>query len=822
MIVVPSKRAVVLNVDNTAAIKQVVPTAIPVWREGRELLVIPHRLDETKVLRNLGIRVPSPIVYHYDWPIRTGWKPFEHQIETAAFATLHRRAFILNDMGTGKTLSILWAFDYLRSKGLVSKLLISAPLSTLERVWADEVFMHFPHLETVVLHGTPERRRKLLSQAADVYIINHDGLKMLQVDLMERDDIDCVDVDESAVFRNHKTDLWKALKRVLIGRKYVWFNTGSPTPNKPTDAWAQVRLLCPDNVPAYFTKFQDQTMRKMGAFRWVEREDALQVVSDAMRPAIRYKREDCIDLPPVTVSTREVPLSSEQAKAYKEMAAKLRMEYAGGLVTAVNESVKAMKLVQIACIAYGTEVLTKGGWTPIQNVSEVDLVWDGEEWVSQKGAAYMGFKPVVELDGVRMTADHRVWVGSWKTAGEVLDADASCEFVRPAIRIPAGYPPGRFVVGQDAGRPVEMSLRLRSRRGAVEPIPSEQAAHAPQKLRMPPRQRSAQDDPYPTIRRVGEDEKPVPAPFGQRLEELRRAGHHGLRAVASFVLGVLRRHAPSLPPGHDLGQGEQRSGVLSPELPVGNTRATKQQQTHERTSGHAERAPDSGSSSASVWAETWDAWRQADSVQLATDAGADRVYDLINCGPRARFVVRGRAGDLLLVHNCGVAYDVSGDNVLIPCEPRIAVINEIIEEAEGKVIVFVPLTGGLHMVAEQIAAKGVAVEWVNGETPKTVRDDIFLRFQKSKEPRVLVAHPKCMAHGLSFTAASVIVWYIPTNDNEVYEQACDRIPRPGQKRHMHIIHLAGTPVERKMYKRLEHKGARQGTLLDLIEEDEDR
>lgn len=519
MIVVPSKRAVVLNVANTAAIKQVVPTAIPVWREGRELLVIPHRLDETKVLRNLGIKVPSPIVYHYDWPIRTGWKPFEHQVETAAFATLHRRAFILNDMGTGKTLSILWAFDYLRSKGIVSKLLITAPLSTLERVWADEVFMHFPHLETVVLHGTPERRRKLLSQAADVYIINHDGLKMLQVDLMARDDIDCVDVDESAVFRNHKTDLWKSLRRVLIGRKYVWFNTGSPTPNKPTDAWAQVRLLCPDNVPAYFTKFQDQTMRKMGAFRWVEREEALQVVSDAMRPAIRYKREDCIDLPPVTVSTREVPLSPEQAKAYKEMTAKLRMEYEGGLVTAVNESVKAMKLVQIAC---------------------------------------------------------------------------------------------------------------------------------------------------------------------------------------------------------------------------------------------------------------------------------------------------------------GVAYDVSGDNVLIPCEPRIAVINEIIEEAEGKVIVFVPLTGGLHMVAEQIAAKGVAVEWVNGETPKGVRDDVFLRFQKSKEPRVLVAHPKCMAHGLSFTAASVIVWYIPTNDNEVYEQACDRIPRPGQKRHMHIIHLAGTPVERKMYKRLEHKGARQGTLLDLIEEDEDR
>lgn len=819
MILVPSKRAIVLNPDNAAMVRQVVPTAIPVMRQGRELLVVPHKLDETKVLRNLGFNVPSPIVHHYDWPIRQGWKPFDHQIETAAFATLHRRAFILNDMGTGKTLSVLWAYDYLRSIGVVSKMLLAAPLSTLERVWADEIFLHFPHLEAVVLHGTSERRKKLLNQPADIYIVNHDGLKVLDLELMKRTDIDLVDVDESAVFRNHQTDLWKSLRRVMIGRKYVWFNTGSPTPNRPTDAWAQVRLLCPDNVPPYFTKFQEMTMRKVSTFRWVEREEALQVVSEAMRPAIRYKREECISLPPVTTSTRHVDLSPEQAKAYKEMTAKLRMEYEGGLVTAVNESVKAMKLVQIACIAYGTEVLTKGGWTPIQNVSEADLVWDGEEWVSQRGVAYMGFKPVVELDGVRMTADHRVWVGSWKTAREVLDADARCKPDRPAIRLPDGYSPGRLVDRQDKDRSVEVPLRLWGRGSAVEPVPSEQATHTPQELWVPPRQRRAQDDAHPTIRCVVENEKPVLASFGQRLEELRRAGHQGLRAVAAFVLGVLRRHALVVPPRHDLGQDEQQPRVLAGELSVGNIPAAEQQQAHERASDHTEGAADSSSSSASVWTKTRDAWRQTGPVQMDVDAGADRVYDLIDCGPRSRFVVRGRTGDLLLAHNCGVAYDVSGEDVVIPCAPRIAVVREIIEEAEGKVIVFVPLTGGLHMVAEAISSADLSVEWVNGETSKAARDDIFLRFQKSKDPRVLVAHPKCMAHGLSFTAANVIVWYIPTYDNEVYEQACDRIPRPGQKRHMHIIHLEGTPVERKMYARLEHKGERQETLLDLIAED---
>ena len=65
-------------------------------------------LDEVRVLKNLGVKnVPSPIYGRYDWPGR--FKPMAHQKETASFLTLHRRAFVFNDPGTGKTLSALWA-----------------------------------------------------------------------------------------------------------------------------------------------------------------------------------------------------------------------------------------------------------------------------------------------------------------------------------------------------------------------------------------------------------------------------------------------------------------------------------------------------------------------------------------------------------------------------------------------------------------------------------------------------------------------------------------------------------------------------------------
>ena len=61
-------------------------------------------LDEVRVLKNLGVKnVPSPIFGRYEWPGR--FKPMNHQKETASFLTLNRRAFVLSEPGTGKTLT---------------------------------------------------------------------------------------------------------------------------------------------------------------------------------------------------------------------------------------------------------------------------------------------------------------------------------------------------------------------------------------------------------------------------------------------------------------------------------------------------------------------------------------------------------------------------------------------------------------------------------------------------------------------------------------------------------------------------------------------
>ena len=269
MLVVQDKRALVLRSRNPERILSVIPTAKRMEHNGDTYVAVPHKRDEVKVLGNMGIKAPSPMLFYYDWAGR--YTPFEAQRATAAFAAQNERCFILNGMGSGKTLATLWAYDYLRSIGIRHKLLVDAPLATLERTWGDEIFQHFPHLDFTVVYGDRNRRLKLLDRDADIYIINHDGLEVVAPALAKRADIDLVIVDEIAqVARNQRTDRWKFLNTVLNKQvpRWAWGLTGTPTPNDPTDAWAQCHLMRRGSVPDYFIRFRNQVMEQKGYHVW--------------------------------------------------------------------------------------------------------------------------------------------------------------------------------------------------------------------------------------------------------------------------------------------------------------------------------------------------------------------------------------------------------------------------------------------------------------------------------------------------------------------------------------------------------------------------
>jgi len=519
VLVVKKHKKLLLNLKDPDRITAIMPTARTLEVKGRTLVAIPHKLDEVRVLRNLGFDPPNPMGSYYDWPGR--YKPFVHQQVTGEFLTMNPRAFVLNGMGSGKTMSVLWAFDYLRKLGKVKRMLVISPLSTLERAWGDEIFRHFPDMSFAVLHGSREKRHKLLACDFDVYIINHDGIKSKEtIELLRnREGLNLVVVDEVASFRNASTERFKALNLLINGdrktgefrKEWAWGLTGTPTPNAPTDAWAQVKLINPGKAPGFFGQFRDSVMRPSGPYKWVMRDGSLEVVKNMMQPAVRFSREECIDLPPTTYVTRQTDLTAEQKRAFDDMLKQLKAEHGGGQITAVNEAVKLSKLIQICC---------------------------------------------------------------------------------------------------------------------------------------------------------------------------------------------------------------------------------------------------------------------------------------------------------------GVAYGTEGD-VLLPNGPRVELVREIIEEADAKVLVFVPLTGALKVLAAELA-KDFSVEIVHGETSKNERDRIFKDFQSAKNPRVLVANPGTLSHGLTLTAANTVVWFAPINSNETYQQANARVTRPGQKLNTLIVHVEATPLERKIYDRLQGKEKTQGILLDLL------
>ena len=312
-------------------------------------------LDECRVLRNLGVKdVPSPITKRYNWPGK--YKPMAHQMETASFLTMHRKAFVFSEPGTGKTLSALWAADYLMSIGKVRRCLILCPLSIMQSAWLGDLNNSIIHRSAVVAHHAQATRRiEMVQEDYEFVIANYDGLNLIAHEVMADGRFDLVIVDEANAYKNITTRRWKALKSILKPETHLWMMTGTPASQSPVDAYGLAKLVNPDGVPHFFTGWRDKVMNKLTMYKWSAKPEAQQLVHEALQPAIRFTKAQCLDLPPVLTMTRDVPLTPQQAKYYNLLKERLLVQAGGETITAVNAAAAVSKLLQISCGAAYTE-----------------------------------------------------------------------------------------------------------------------------------------------------------------------------------------------------------------------------------------------------------------------------------------------------------------------------------------------------------------------------------------------------------------------------------------------------------------------------------
>jgi SNF2 family DNA or RNA helicase len=445
-----------------------------------------------------------------------GFEPFDHQRKTASFLVANHRAFCFNEQGTGKTASVIWGADQLMNAGIVKRVLIVCPLSIMQSAWQADLFKFAVHRSVDVAYGDAKKRAKIVQSKAQFVIINYDGLTTIADELLNSNCFDLIVIDEANAYKNVQTKRWKLMNKLVRPSTRLWLLTGTPASQSPLDAYGLGRLCAPQKSPRFFGDFRESVMQQFSMYRWIPRPNAEQIVFDMLQPAIRFTKDECLDLPEVIHTSRYAPLTPSQRKYYKELKDQMLLEAAGEEISSVNAAAKMNKLLQISC-----------------------------------GAVY-----------------------------------------------------------SDSGAVVE--------------------------------------------------------------------------------------------------------------------------------------------------------------------------------------------------------FDVSD---------RLKAVREVIEEASHKVLIFVPFKHTISMLSEYLNKEGITCEVINGDVPVQARTRIFKNFQETKDPRVLVIQPQAAAHGVTLTAANVVIWYAPVTSTETYLQANARINRPGQRNAMTIVHIEGSPIERKLYAMLQSNITNHEKVVDLYKKE---
>jgi SNF2 family DNA or RNA helicase len=364
--------------------------------------------------------------------------PYAHQSKTTNFILSHPRCLITSDPGTGKTRAVLDAIT-----NLPGKTLVLAPLSILEAAWVDDIKKFQPNIKFGVAYA--KNRKKIFTDTShEMVITNFEAVNFLHKNPHLLKGFTTIVIDEFTAFKNKDSQRSKNLRNFISLFTYRIAMSGTPNSNSILDLWHPVLLVDDgDHLGQRFYSYRNQVCTpKFNGFanEWVDKPGIEQAVAARLSDiTIRYKLEDCIDLPENIVRTVRTNLSPEVQRMYNDFSKDSVLYTKMGTINAVHAGARVKKLLQI--ISGG--VYDEDGLVQYLHQERYDIVMD---LVSERKHSIVAFNWRHERDALIELATKQ------KISYEVIDGSVPAEKRKDIVqRFQAGHIRVLFCHPQSAG-----------------------------------------------------------------------------------------------------------------------------------------------------------------------------------------------------------------------------------------------------------------------------------------------------------------------------------------------------------------------------------
>ena len=366
---------------------------------------------------------------------------YDHQVATFQHILTHPCSSVNNETGTGKTASAVAAIDYLIAAKKIKKCLYICP-ENIKFDIAKEIKKYCDRKVTV-LHGTPSKKIKLLKERSDFYIINYDSLWSLREELKKKK-FDAVICDESTYIKNASTKRSKATYQISDTSQVRIAMSGTLLTRDALDVYGQYRFLN-KTIFGSLTRFKAEFCQYalVSGFPILVGHKNIEELQRRIHSiSIRFKKEDCLDLPDKVFINRPFTLTTS-SKVYEDLKENSVTELKSlEIVRAQNVLTKIIKLSQV-CSGF---ILDEEGVPENignEKFNALSDVLEEANLYENKAIIWCRFKHSIETLRTRLKKYHPVVLdGSTKNKPETLDlfrSDPKCRILIAQLQTGMGY-----------------------------------------------------------------------------------------------------------------------------------------------------------------------------------------------------------------------------------------------------------------------------------------------------------------------------------------------------------------------------------------------